>query len=123
MEAARGRTQEIEELREENRRLLESEKTMRDAVMDFRVRRAQARSRIDATLADLQAQVEDLAFYVKAQMKVDASPHRDEVREGAVLVGVDEDRADAASSRGAGGSGRKAKGSAGKSKSKKKKRR
>ena len=75
-------------LRDLNKSLVANQVEWRDKVKALEAAKAKSDAALEAQVADLQAQVHDLMFYLDTQKKVeDSDPkHKEELREGVVLV-------------------------------------
>ncbi|CAM9870980.1 unnamed protein product [Choristocarpus tenellus] len=78
-------------VRADNRVLIKSQRDQKDAVTRLKSEAVETKRVCQRQMADLDSQIQDLTFYLKAQEEVKSSPQREELERGSLVMGQKND--------------------------------
>jgi len=74
------------EVRKDNNRLLNAQKVQKQRIADYTAKTETIRQKEKDEVANLEQQIRELEFYLRTQEQIGASPLRDEVQGGVMIV-------------------------------------
>eukprot|EP01034_Spumella_vulgaris_P029735 gene29735-36830_t len=77
---------ETRALRRQNDVLVKNQKALREREADFLLKEEACRQRCIATVAEMEQQIRDLAFYTRTRKEMQVSPFKEEMREATVVT-------------------------------------